>query len=106
MSLSAFGKDYLLLGLRMEKLIPGYVDAYFGPSKLADTVKKEKKTSPKNLLKTTKINHIFDFHLFPLFFELFVFSFDLLPYYFVLGVSFTPDFQQKMKVKNDNFQFF
>ena len=34
MQLSDFGKEYLLLGLRMGKLIDKYVDAYFGPKDL------------------------------------------------------------------------
>ena len=33
-------------------------------------------------------------------------SFSFCLFYFVLGVSFTPDFQQKMTVIFKNFQFF
>jgi hypothetical protein len=54
MVLEEFGKNYLLLGLRIGKLIEGYIDAYFGPSELKYTVEKEKPQSPKNLLDQCK----------------------------------------------------
>ncbi|MFX0155653.1 MAG: hypothetical protein ACFE9Q_14115 [Candidatus Hodarchaeota archaeon] len=49
-----FGKEYLLLGLRMDKLIDGFVDAYYGPSELKALVESEKPLSPKNLLTSCK----------------------------------------------------
>jgi len=52
MSLTNFGKKYLLLGLRLNKLIDGYVDAYYGPIELKKVVDNEHTNSPENLLKT------------------------------------------------------
>ena len=46
--LSEFGRDYLFLGLRIGKLIEGYVDAYYGPQELKEKVDHEDKKSPKN----------------------------------------------------------
>ncbi|MFX1322106.1 MAG: hypothetical protein ACFFAQ_10730 [Promethearchaeota archaeon] len=54
MVLEEFGKNYLLLGLRIGKLIEGYIDAYFGPPELKYTVDKEKPQSPKELLHKCK----------------------------------------------------
>lgn len=54
MSSYNFGKEYLLLGLRMDKLIDGFVDAYYGPSELKELVGNEKPLSPKNLLESCK----------------------------------------------------
>lgn len=54
MVLEVFGKNYLLLGLRIGKLLEGYIDAYFGPPELKSTVEKEKPQSPKNLLDQCK----------------------------------------------------
>ena len=34
--LSKFGKDYLLLGLRIGKLIDGYIDGYYGPQEIKE----------------------------------------------------------------------
>ncbi|MHA2335852.1 MAG: hypothetical protein ACXACX_01055 [Candidatus Hodarchaeales archaeon] len=50
MSLSDFGKRFLLLGLRIGQHIEGYIDAYFGPSELRQLVEKEEKHSPSELL--------------------------------------------------------
>lgn len=61
MSLDTFGRDYLLLSLRIGKLIDGYIDAYFGPLELSQLVKEEKETSPKLLLKKCKNLHL-DLH--------------------------------------------
>ncbi|MFX0105611.1 MAG: hypothetical protein ACFE75_08980 [Candidatus Hodarchaeota archaeon] len=44
----------MLLGLRMDKLIDGFVDAYYGPSELKELVENEKPVSPKQLLKSCK----------------------------------------------------
>jgi hypothetical protein len=52
--LSDFGKKYLLLGLRIDKHINGYVDSYFGPNKIFEKVKSEDITSPKLLLNICK----------------------------------------------------
>ncbi|MHA2180961.1 MAG: hypothetical protein ACXAAH_06025 [Promethearchaeota archaeon] len=48
--LDEFGKNYLLLGLRIGKLIEGYVESYYGPPELREIVDKEQPVSPKNLL--------------------------------------------------------
>ncbi|MHA1982715.1 MAG: hypothetical protein ACW967_00065 [Candidatus Hodarchaeales archaeon] len=50
MSLSDFGKRFLLLGLRIGQHIDGYIDAYFGPPELKQIVEKEGKQSPNELL--------------------------------------------------------
>ncbi|NVM34232.1 MAG: hypothetical protein HWN81_01470 [Candidatus Lokiarchaeota archaeon] len=54
MSSYNFGREYLLLGLRMGKLIEGFVDAYYGPSELKELVGNEKPPSPKNLLNSCR----------------------------------------------------
>jgi len=48
--LSKFGEDFLLLALRINKHINGYVDFYFGPKKLQVLVSNEAVTSPNKLL--------------------------------------------------------
>ena len=48
--LDEFGKNYLLLGLRIGKLIEGYVESYYGPPELKKIVDKEQPSSPKKLL--------------------------------------------------------
>jgi hypothetical protein len=48
--LDEFGKNYLLLGLRIGKLIEGYVESYYGPPELKEIVDREQPSSPKNLL--------------------------------------------------------
>jgi len=50
MKLSEFGRDFLLLALRIGKHKKGYVDFYIGPKKLRKAVDNEEKTSPKKLL--------------------------------------------------------
>lgn len=50
MKLSEFGKDFLLLALRIGKHKKGYVDFYIGPKKLHKVVNNEEITSPKKLL--------------------------------------------------------
>ena len=37
MELDDFAKDYILLGLRINKHIDGYVEHYYGPPKLKKT---------------------------------------------------------------------
>lgn len=54
MSSFDFGKEYLLLGLRMGKLIDGFVDAYYGPPELKELVESEQPLSPKKLLESCK----------------------------------------------------
>jgi hypothetical protein len=49
-----FGKDYLLLALRIGKHIDGYVDSYFGPATLKNVVDAEEISSPKKLLAACK----------------------------------------------------
>ncbi len=48
--LSKFGEDFLLLPLRIDKHIKGYVDFYYGPEKLRQVVDNEAFTSPSTLL--------------------------------------------------------
>jgi hypothetical protein len=50
MKLSEFGRDFLLLALRIDKHKIGYVDFYIGPKKLCKVVDNEEITSPKKLL--------------------------------------------------------
>jgi hypothetical protein len=52
--LSKFGIEFLLLALRIDKHIKGYVDFYFGPKKLRKIVDNEAITSPKKLLLDSK----------------------------------------------------
>jgi hypothetical protein len=52
--LSKFGIEFLLLALRIDKHIKGYVDFYFGPKKLRKIVNNEAITSPKKLLLDSK----------------------------------------------------
>jgi len=53
--LSEFGIEFLLLALRIDKHIKGYVDFYFGPEKLRKIVDNESITSPKKLLLDAKM---------------------------------------------------
>jgi len=48
--LSKFGEDFLLLALRINKHINGYVDFYFGPEKLQQIVNHESLIAPNTLL--------------------------------------------------------
>ena len=50
MEVSDFGKKYLLLCLRMNKIIEWYVNAYFGPKGLQETINHEEPTLPKSLM--------------------------------------------------------
>ena len=57
MNLSDFGRDYLLLGLRINKAIEDevdrkYLEAYFDPDDLQRLVINEKSISPTKLLDT------------------------------------------------------
>ena len=49
--LTKFGKDFLLLALRIDKHIKDYVDFYTGPDNLKQFIEYESLTSPKKLLK-------------------------------------------------------
>ncbi|MHA1234294.1 MAG: hypothetical protein ACTSQL_04320, partial [Promethearchaeota archaeon] len=51
--ISEFGEEYLLLALRIDKHIKGYVDFYYGPEKLRQIVDNEATTSPSKLLITS-----------------------------------------------------
>jgi hypothetical protein len=51
MDLNDFAKSYLTLGLRINKHINGYVEHYYGPSKIKKKVDLEEKISPKVLVK-------------------------------------------------------
>ena len=53
--LSKFGEDFLLLALRIDKHIKGYLDFYFGPEKLQIIVKNEALKSPHMLLNDCKV---------------------------------------------------
>lgn len=53
-NLSKFGRDYLILGLRIGKLIDGYIDAYYGPQELKEIVDGEEKRTPNNLMAACK----------------------------------------------------
>jgi len=48
--LSKFGEDFLLIALRINKHINGYVDFYYGPENLRQIVDNEVNTSPSKLL--------------------------------------------------------
>ena len=48
--LSKFGEDFLLLALRIDKHIKGYVDFYYGPECLRQIVDYESLTAPNRLL--------------------------------------------------------
>ena len=48
--LSKFGEDFLLLALRIDKHVEGYVDFYYGPEKLRQIVDCESLTAPNTLL--------------------------------------------------------
>ena len=54
MELDDFAKDYILLGLRINKHISGYVEHYYGPPKLKKIVDSEELSSPNKLLNTWK----------------------------------------------------
>jgi len=58
MKLSVFGKDFLLLALRIDKHIKGYVDFYIGPRKLRKMVDRESLKSPNTLLNDS--NNLID----------------------------------------------
>ena len=53
-NISKFGEDFLLLALRIDKHIKGYVDFYYGPDNLKKLVENEAMTSPHNLLSECK----------------------------------------------------
>jgi hypothetical protein len=54
LKISKFGILFLLLALRIDKHIKGYVDFYFGPENLRKIVDNEPITSPKKLLLDAK----------------------------------------------------
>jgi len=54
MELNDFAKDYILLGLRINKHIDGYVEHYYGPPKLKKIVDSEELSSPNSLLNNWK----------------------------------------------------
>ncbi|MBY9009859.1 MAG: hypothetical protein KGD74_08350 [Candidatus Lokiarchaeota archaeon] len=54
MELDDFAKDYILLGLRINKHINGYVEHYYGPPKLKKNVDTEELSSPNKLLNDWK----------------------------------------------------
>ena len=54
MKISKFGIEFLLLALRIDKHLKGYIDFYFGPKKLRQIVDNESITSPKKLFLDSK----------------------------------------------------
>lgn len=48
--ISKFGEDFLLLALRINKHIDGYIDFYIGPEKFRQIVSNESLTHPKKLM--------------------------------------------------------
>jgi len=52
--ITKFGIEFLLLALRIDKHIRGYIDFYFGPEKLRQIVNNESITSPSKLLNDCK----------------------------------------------------
>ena len=48
--ISKFGEDFLLLALRIDKHIKGYVDFYIGPEKLKKIIENESLSSLNRLL--------------------------------------------------------
>ena len=46
-----WGEDYIRLGLRIEKLFPGFVDGYYGPPKLKAEVDAEPASDPAALVR-------------------------------------------------------
>jgi len=54
MELDDFAKEYILLGLRINKHIDGYVEHYYGPPKLKKIVDLEELSSPNMLLNNWK----------------------------------------------------
>ncbi|UCG03396.1 MAG: hypothetical protein JSW11_05270 [Candidatus Heimdallarchaeota archaeon] len=46
-----FSREYLLLGLRINKHLDGFVDSYYGPEELSSVIQQEEKKSPQNLLE-------------------------------------------------------
>lgn len=46
-----WGEDYVRLGLRLEKAIPGFVDGYFGPAALKTAVDREGPPAPADLVR-------------------------------------------------------
>jgi hypothetical protein len=49
-SLDSWGESYLLLALRLDRHVPGYVDAYTGPPTLREAVEAEAAREPAGLL--------------------------------------------------------
>jgi len=52
MNVVDFGQEYLLLGLRINKHVDGFVDSYYGPKELSSLVQQEEKKSPQSLLES------------------------------------------------------
>ena len=50
-NISKFGEDFLLLALRINKHIKGYIDFYIGPDRFRQIVDNEPPSSPNKLLK-------------------------------------------------------
>ena len=50
MELDNFARDYIFLGLRINKHINGYVEHYYGPPKLKKIIDSEELSSPNKLL--------------------------------------------------------
>ncbi|MHA2203648.1 MAG: DUF885 domain-containing protein, partial [Candidatus Hodarchaeales archaeon] len=46
-----FSREYLLLGLRINNHVDGFVDSYYGPEELSSVVQQEEKKTPQILLE-------------------------------------------------------
>ncbi|MHA2048397.1 MAG: hypothetical protein ACW986_02165 [Promethearchaeota archaeon] len=55
LNISDFGRDFLLLALRIGKYNKNYVDYYIGPQEISEKADKEDPVSPKRLLTDCKI---------------------------------------------------
>ncbi|GAH86265.1 unnamed protein product, partial [marine sediment metagenome] len=50
-----FETEFLLLPLRIDKYVKGYIDFYFGPKNLRQIVDNEVITSPSRLLNDSRV---------------------------------------------------
>ncbi|HEY8446204.1 MAG TPA: hypothetical protein VIL01_03785 [Thermomicrobiales bacterium] len=51
MPLDTLSREYVALAFRIERLFPGFVDAYFGPPELKEEAEREEAPSPESLLE-------------------------------------------------------
>jgi hypothetical protein len=48
--MDTWGRDYVLLGLRLGRVFPGFVDGYYGPPELQEQVNREPEAEPGELI--------------------------------------------------------